>query len=68
MRPDARPADGGSEVGRDADVPPTPSRETRHRTGFIDLHQDMLSGVAKLDGGFPVYGSSMRRDTCTPSA
>ena len=30
----------------------------RQRTGFIDLHQDMLSGVGQLEGGFPVYGSS----------
>lgn len=30
----------------------------RCRTGFIDLHQDMLSGVARFDGGFPVYGST----------
>lgn len=30
----------------------------RHTTGFIDLHQDMLSGVAKLDGSFPAYGSN----------
>lgn len=29
-----------------------------HTSGFIDLHQDMLSGVAMLDGGFPAYGSS----------
>jgi len=34
------------------------ARSERRRTGFIDLHQDMLSGVARLDGGFPVYGSS----------
>jgi len=26
--------------------------------GFIDLHQDMLSGVARLEGGFPDYGTS----------
>lgn len=30
----------------------------RHEMEFIDLHQDMLSGVAKLDGGFPAYGPS----------
>lgn len=30
----------------------------RRRTGFIDLHQDMLSGVARLEGGFPAYGES----------
>jgi membrane dipeptidase len=30
----------------------------RQSAAFIDLHQDMLSGVAQLDGGFPVYGSS----------
>ncbi len=28
------------------------------KNGFIDLHQDMLSGVETLEGGFPVYGSS----------
>ncbi len=28
------------------------------RPAFIDLHQDMLSGVERLDGGFPVYGST----------
>jgi len=32
--------------------------DTPPRTPFIDLHQDMLSGVARLEGGFPVYGSS----------
>jgi microsomal dipeptidase-like Zn-dependent dipeptidase len=26
--------------------------------GFIDLHQDMLSGVAQFEGGFPDYGSN----------
>jgi microsomal dipeptidase-like Zn-dependent dipeptidase len=30
----------------------------RRKPAFIDLHQDMLSGVAMLDGGFPVYGES----------
>jgi microsomal dipeptidase-like Zn-dependent dipeptidase len=34
------------------------SHNMRHRTTFIDLHQDMLSGVSRLDGGFPVYGSN----------
>lgn len=28
------------------------------RIRFIDLHQDMLSGVSRLDGGFPMYGSN----------
>lgn len=28
------------------------------KTGFIDLHQDIVSGVARFDGGFPAYGSS----------
>ncbi len=32
---------------------------SEHRTPrIIDLHQDMLSGVSRLDGGFPMYGSS----------
>ena len=35
-----------------------PTRKARQKTGFIDLHQDMLSGVAQLEGGFPVYGSN----------
>ena len=30
----------------------------RRTPGFIDLHQDILSGVAQLEGGFPDYGSS----------
>ncbi|MDO8914905.1 MAG: membrane dipeptidase [Coriobacteriia bacterium] len=34
-----------------------PVHDARHRIGFIDLHQDMLSGVARLEGGFPDYGS-----------
>lgn len=35
-----------------------PVHETLQKTGFIDLHQDVLSGIARLDGGFPAYGSS----------
>ncbi|MDO8963415.1 MAG: membrane dipeptidase [Coriobacteriia bacterium] len=35
-----------------------PSNTMRHTARFIDLHQDMLYGVAQLEGGFPVYGSS----------
>jgi microsomal dipeptidase-like Zn-dependent dipeptidase len=35
-----------------------PTHDVRQTTAFIDLHQDMLSGVARLDGGFPDYGSS----------
>lgn len=37
---------------------PLPNQNVRRRTGFIDLHQDMLSGVALMEGGFPVYGSN----------
>lgn len=33
-------------------------RDQHPKIGFIDLHQDMLSGVARFDGGFPDYGSS----------
>ena len=35
-----------------------PAHNKLHKNGFIDLHQDMLSGVARLDGGFPHYGST----------
>ncbi len=35
-----------------------PTEDTRPKAGFIDLHQDILHGVAQLDGGFPVYGSN----------
>jgi len=35
-----------------------PAHDARHTGGFIDLHQDMLSGVGMLTGGFPDYGSS----------
>jgi membrane dipeptidase len=37
---------------------PLPNRNARRATGFIDLHQDMLSGVGQLEGGFPVYGTT----------
>jgi len=36
----------------------SPAHQMRQTTAFIDLHQDMLSGVARLDGGFPAYGSN----------
>jgi microsomal dipeptidase-like Zn-dependent dipeptidase len=39
-------------------VHPLPTDEAIQKTGFIDLHQDLLSGVARLDGEFPVYGSN----------
>ena len=35
-----------------------PTHGALQKTGFIDLHQDMLSGVAQLDGDFPLYDSS----------
>ena len=35
-----------------------PAQSARRQTGFIDLHQDLLSGVARADGGFDVYGSN----------
>jgi len=31
--------------------------DAQHLPKFIDLHQDMLSGVLRLDGDLPVYGS-----------
>lgn len=37
---------------------PTERHSNPHAPGFIDLHQDILSGVARLEGGFPVYGSN----------
>jgi len=35
-----------------------PARGDSQKIRFIDLHQDMLSGVSRLDGGFPMYGSN----------
>ncbi|HSK47692.1 MAG TPA: membrane dipeptidase [Coriobacteriia bacterium] len=35
-----------------------PTHSKLRKTGFIDLHQDMLSGVLQMEGGFPVYGLS----------
>ncbi len=32
--------------------------DTRSQARFIDLHQDILYGVARFQGGFPDYGSS----------
>ncbi|HEY5548719.1 MAG TPA: membrane dipeptidase [Coriobacteriia bacterium] len=34
------------------------AQDMRRDNGFIDLHQDMLSGVARLEGGFSDYGSN----------
>jgi len=39
-------------------VQPLLTHRTLDRHVFIDLHQDMLSGVGRLSGGFPVYGAS----------
>ena len=41
-----------------AKVPVLADSRARRKPTFIDLHQDMLSGVALLDGGFPAYGES----------
>jgi membrane dipeptidase len=35
---------------------------------FIDLHQDLLFGVAKLAGGLPVYGSTYLAGSCHAEA
>ena len=35
-----------------------PAHSVRQMPRFIDLHQDMLSGVGRLAGGFPDYGAS----------
>lgn len=40
-----------------AQVRTLPGHSDRSTRRVIDLHQDILSGVALLDGGFPVYGS-----------
>ena len=48
------------EVSRVNTSPPRGSHKT---VGFIDLHQDMLSGVARLEGGFPDYGSNYLHGT-----
>jgi len=39
-------------------VLPVHTHTALHKTRFIDLHQDILSGVAQFDGGFPAYGSN----------
>jgi microsomal dipeptidase-like Zn-dependent dipeptidase len=45
-----------------------PSHDLRQKTGFIDLHQDMLLGVSRLDGGFGAYGSSYLTGPCEAAA
>jgi len=40
----------------------------RHKTRFIDLHQDMLSVVTRLDGDFPAYGSNYLTDSSHAAA
>ena len=39
-------------------MPRMRAHDVSQTAAFIDLHQDMLSGVAKLDGGFGDYGAS----------
>jgi membrane dipeptidase len=39
-------------------VPTLPAHGVPQKTRIIDLHQDMLSGVGRLVGGFPDYGST----------
>ena len=38
------------------------------RTEFIDLHQDVLSGVTRMQGGFPDYGSAFLTGQCRTAA
>jgi membrane dipeptidase len=45
-----------------------PDHNVGHRSGFIDLHQDMLSGVARFDGGFPDYGANYLNGTSRAAA
>lgn len=35
-----------------------PAQSDSQNTRFIDLHQDMLSGLSRLDDDFPMYGSN----------
>jgi microsomal dipeptidase-like Zn-dependent dipeptidase len=49
-------------------VHPLPPHDEDQKSAFIDLHQDMLSGVARLEGGFPVYGSSYLAGTSRAAA
>jgi membrane dipeptidase len=53
---------------RDAKVSPVRTHDVRQEPGFIDLHQDMLSGVVRLDGDFPAYGSSYLDGSCRAAA
>jgi membrane dipeptidase len=52
----------------DGQVHSLPSHEVRQKTGFIDLHQDMLLGVSRLDGGFADYGSNYLTGSCHAAA
>jgi membrane dipeptidase len=45
-----------------------PDHNVGHRSGFIDLHQDMLSGVARFDGGFLDYGANYLNGTSRAAA
>ncbi len=48
----------GPERRQIAKVHIVPTDQELPDAGFIDLHQDILHGVARLEGGFPVYGSN----------
>jgi len=36
----------------------SPTHDIAHKTRFIDLHQDMLHGVSRFEGGLPDYRST----------
>ena len=52
----------------DGKVRKLPPRDVGTTTGFIDLHQDMLAGVALLEGDFSVYGSNYLTGPCEATA
>jgi membrane dipeptidase len=49
-------------------VDTSPVRAVPQTAAFIDLHQDMLSGVSRLEGGFHVYDSSYLRGSSHAAA
>jgi microsomal dipeptidase-like Zn-dependent dipeptidase len=60
-----RRADGSTSHGKVHALPAEPARQS---VGFIDLHQDMLFGVAQLAEGGPAYSSHYLSGSCQASA
>jgi len=56
------------EVRETVQVNTLPTHHVPRKAAFIDLHQDMLFGVAQLKGGLPDYSSDYLTGSCHAAA